>query len=322
LSWYVRKESRLAYHALTRHFNYFFGRLNPSPTFESKAAAQYAAVKGLIEDRYGLARELSPTCFLQGSYRHETATYTINDVDIVALCQLWQPGSVQGSGRSWNRDAIFDTIAAPLKNDYRYRGKVRYRRQSMCIKLDVEPLIEVLPVVYKAGNTDSNKEPFRLYRPENSQWEDGYARYHRAYLSRKNAPGRTGGNFIPAIKVFKHLRTRYSLHSVSFHIECLLFSFPDQLFTGGPADYMPALLSHIAATPAASWYARYLFTPCGERDIFTASEWQRVEWDRFHRAATRWAAEAQAASQAVDMDSAIRRWQALLGSDFFPRYAA
>jgi hypothetical protein len=318
LPWYRRKESPLAYYALTKHFNYFFRRLNPSPSFEAKASAQYAAAKGLVEDRSGLARELAPVCFLQGSYRHETATYTINDVDIVVLCALWQPGS-GGGGSSWDRDTIFDTIAAPLKNDYRYRGKVRYRGQSMCIKLEVEPRLEILPVVYKAGNHDSDKEPFRLYRPESGQWEDGYARYHRAYLSEKN---RGTGNFIPAIKVFKHLRSRYSLRSVSFHIECLLYSFPDRLFVGGPADYIPALLSHLVSSSASSWYAQYLPTPCGERDIFTASEWSRVEWGRFHQAATRWAIDARAASQAADRDTAISRWQALLGSDFFPGYAA
>ncbi len=312
----------MAYHSLTRNFDYFFKRLNPSPSFETKASAQYATVKGLIEDRTGPARELAPMCFLQGSYRHETATYTINDVDIVVLCELWNPVSGGGSGRSWDRDAIFDTIAAPLRNAFFYRGKVRYHGQSMCIKLEVEPKIEILPVVYKAGNSDPNKEPFRLYRPEHSRWEDGYARYHRAHLSRKNSLSRTGNSFIPAIKVFKHLRTRYALHSVSFHIECLLFSLPDYLFAGGPADYIPSLLSHIAATSASSWYAKELLTPCGERDVFTPSEWTRPEWERFHQAATRWAATARAASQALDMATAISRWQDLLGSDFFPRYAA
>jgi hypothetical protein len=87
----------VAEHALTRNFDHFFGKLNPRPTFEQSASAHYAAVKDLIEDRRGLASELSPICFLQGSYRNETATYTINDVDIVALCELWQPGSGGGS---------------------------------------------------------------------------------------------------------------------------------------------------------------------------------------------------------------------------------
>src|SRR5215213_11838950 len=150
----------MANHPLTSNFNYFFGRLNPSSTFEKKASEHYSAVKALIEDRRGLAGELSPVCFLQGSYRHETATYTINDVDIVALCQLWQPGPGNG-GRSYDRDEIFDTVAAPLLNDWRYKDTVRYNGQSMCIKLDTEPRIEILPVVFKSGTYDDSSEPFR-----------------------------------------------------------------------------------------------------------------------------------------------------------------
>jgi hypothetical protein len=308
----------VAYNALTRHFDYFFSRLNPSNTFEQKASAHYGAVKTLIEDRSGLASELSPICFLQGSYRHETAIYTINDVDIVALCGLWQPGSASG-GRFWDRDAIFDTIAAPLRNSWQYKGKVRYNGQSMCVKLDVEPKIEILPVVYKSGNDDPDKEPFRLYRPEENQWEDGYARYHRGWLSWKNGYSKTENNFIPAIKIFKHLRSHYSLKAVSFHVECLLFSFPDEVFLGGPADYLAALLSHIASSSASSWYQQVLHTPCKDRDIFTSSEWQRQEWEKFHEAATQWQRYARLANQAVDRDDAIDTWQALLGANFFPK---
>ena len=308
----------MANHPLTSNFNYFFGRLNPSSTFEKKASEHYSAVKALIEDRRGLAGELSPVCFLQGSYRHETATYTINDVDIVALCQLWQPGPGNG-GRSYDRDEIFDTVAAPLLNDWRYKDTVRYNGQSMCIKLDTEPRIEILPVVFKSGTYDDSSEPFRLFRPENNQWEDGYARYHKGWLSWKNQESKTQTNFVPANKVFKHLRTQFSLDTISFHLECLLFSLPDYLFLGGPADYIPALLEHISATPASAWYSQYVPTPCRDRDIFVATEWKKQDWEKFHEVATVWAKAARLANQATDKDDAIEYWRILLGEDSFPR---
>lgn len=307
----------MAYHGLSKNFDHFFGRLNPSDTFEQKASTHYANVKGLIEDRHGLASVLAPSCFLQGSYRNETATYTINDVDIVALCELWYPGS--GGGPGWSRDRIFDTIAAPLLADYRYRDKVRYRSQSMCIKLDVEPRIEILPVVYKAGITDYTYEPFMLYRPRNSQWEEGYARYHRQRICLKNRPERTSGNFVPAIKVLKHLRARFGLDAISFHLECLLFSFPDELFLGGPADYIPNVLGYIASYSASSWYGKVLWTPCGDRDIFVSSEWSQASWEAFHDNCVTWHACALAASRAGNQEEAIRYWQLLLGEGFFPK---
>jgi hypothetical protein len=80
-------------HSLSRHFQSFFGRLNPGPSFEQTASRQHNTIRGLIEDRNGLAFELSPITFLQGSYRQQTAIYDINDVDIVVLCKLWYPGT-------------------------------------------------------------------------------------------------------------------------------------------------------------------------------------------------------------------------------------
>jgi hypothetical protein len=306
----------MAVYSLSDNFKSFFTRLNPSPTFEAQAASEYSSIKTLIEDPHGLAAELAPACFLQGSYRQQTAIYTINDVDIVALCGLSYPGPI--GGQSYGRDRIFSIVAAPLVGDARYRGKVYYRASSMCIKIDLGIKVEILPVVYKAGQNDFAKEPFILYRPEKGTWEDGYARYHQQLLSWKNAPGQTNGIFIPAVKVFKHLRSRFKLDAVSFHLECLLFSFPNVLFQGGPADYIAAILSHIAGTAADVWYRYRCDTPCKERDVFTAQEWDLPSWKSFHAAVVVWSRAAAIARQAGDRAVAIRAWQSLLGDDFFP----
>src|SRR5262249_17683624 len=223
---------------LSKNFQFFFSRLNPGPSFEQKASSQHNTIRGLIEDRNGLAAQLEPVTFLQGSYRQQTAIYNINDVDIVVLCKLWYPGSGGGGGRSYRRDDIFRIIAAPLLADMRYRDKVRYGQQSMCIKVDLGIQLEILPVVFKAGTYDAQREPFVLYRPERGVWEDGFGRYHQAHLSNKNAANRTQGNFIPMIKVLKHIRSLFGHEVVSFHIECLLYSLPDWVFWGGPADYI------------------------------------------------------------------------------------
>jgi hypothetical protein len=312
----------MAVFELTNHFNVFFGRLNPGASFETTASREYNSIKALIEDRNGLARELRPRCFLQGSYKQDTAIYTINDVDIVALCEeLSQGEGPGGGGRTYTRDEIFDIVAAPLLNDGRYRDKVRYHGGSMCIKVDLGIKVEILPAVYKRGNNDFSKEPFRIYRPGKG-WDDGYARYHQAWLSYKNRDEATGGNFIPAIKVLKHLRSHYGLDAVSFHIECLLFSLPDAVFRGSRADSISQVLNHIAATSVNTWYGRILPAPCGDgRDIFTGAEWSQSSWEAFHRAVTVWARGARIATQALQRVQAVEAWQVVLGDTFFPRDA-
>lgn len=309
----------MALHALARHFNYFFNRLNPSPTFEQQAQSEHNNIRALIENPYGPAAALSPKCFLQGSYKHDTAIYLINDVDIVTLCELWQPGSGGTGSRVWDRDEIFATVAAPLLADGRYRDKVRYSSTSMCIKVDLGIKIEVLPVVFKAGNFDVTKEPFRLYRPETAQWEDGYARFHQQLLTWKNTSGRTSGNFKPVIKIFKHLRSIFGLETVSFHMECLLYALPDHLFVGGPAKYITKILNYISSYSAEAWYSSEIRTPCEERSLFTLNEWGRESWNLFYQCVVKWAEYANYASNSVDINAAIEYWRILLGEGFFPR---
>lgn len=303
--------------SLSKNFESFLGKLNPGSSYVEVAAREYAAIRGLIEDSSGQARELSPTCFLQGSYGQDTAIYTINDVDIIVLCKLWHPGP--GSGSSYSRDRIFQIIASPLLASPRYREKVRFDGSSMCIKVDLEIKVEILPVVFKAGNNDPTSEPFRLYRSERARWEDGFARLHRQHLSAKNRAERTNGMFIPCIKMFKHLRSRFGLDAVvSFHMECLLYSCPDELFRASPGECLRNILRYLNRnTPDGIYLARCL-TPCGERDIFTEDEWSRESWNAFGRYIPTWTRAAELACEATTRTDAIRFWQSLLGKEYFP----
>ena len=304
---------------VTDNFRRFFKNLNPGSQTESAAAAEYDAIKTLLESAGGDAALLKPKIFLQGSYRQQTAIHDLNDIDLVVLCDLWYPGETGPSaGRSWGRDAIFAAIAAPLLADNRYRTKVRYGVNSMCIKVDLPIKVEILPAVYKKGNNDAGAEPFCLYRPEQAAWLDGFARYHQGWLSWKNRDDATQGNFIPAIKALKHIRTIFGVHAVSFHIECLLFRLSDAVFAGAPADYISAILNTIASSPADAWYRTILKTPCDDRDIFTGAEWAATEWNRFHALMVTLADVANAARVARTENEAIRLWKVVLGDEWFP----
>lgn len=310
-------------HALGKHFDSFFGRLNPGSSFEQRAASEHQSIIRLIQDASGLAARFSPTCYLQGSYRQQTAIYAINDVDIVVCCHLPSFPVALWSEQRWKRDELFETIAAPLRADPRYQDKIRYESASMCIKVDLGIKVEILPVVHRPWLAGSDDEPFFLYRPKAGSWENGYARRHQQHLSEKNAQPRTGGNFIPSIKVLKHLRTHHGLDVVSFHLECLLYSLQDHLFRGSPAASIAAILHAIAGTSAEGWYYRgrgmrsAIMTPCGERSLFSKTEWTWERWKTFHEWALFLDSLAQAACRAPDKAVAIQTWQLLLGEDFF-----
>lgn len=306
---------------LSKHFDTFFGRLNPGSSFEERAASEHKSIIHLIENTSGPAAKFSLTCFLQGSYRRQTAIYTINDIDIVALCHL-KPSfglTVWTNEQRWRRDELFETIAAPLRADRRYSDKVRYDSASMCIKVDLGIKVEILPVVFGSWFSDVESEPFLLYRPKTGRWENGYARLHQQHLTDKNAQAKTGGNFIPAIKVLKHIRSHHGLYAVSFHLECLLHSLPDRLFRGNAATYTAAILHAIASESAETWYHwKGVKTPCRERSLFSTNEWSWESWKAFHDQVVIFDLLAQAACRAPDKALAIQIWQLLLGQDFSP----
>jgi hypothetical protein len=309
----------VTFHLLPSHFARFFSRINPSATFTAQAASQHSSIRALIEDPNGAAAVLQPKTFLQGSYRQSTAVDTINDIDIVVLCRYLSSGgnSNRTAESTWSRDDIFNTIAAPLLNDWRYADKIRFGPNSMCIKVDLGIKVEILPVVFKHGVSDDSKEPFALYRPHLGGWVDGYARYHQRWLTNKNQ--RCDRNFIPMIKVIKHLRDRWGVKAVSFHLECLLYNLSDELFAGSPAEYIQAVLNEIAKYSAEAWHGVAVMTPCGERDIFTPAEWKIEAWAAFHAFASHWANKASGAGSMMQKE-AIDSWQLLLGDDYFPAY--
>lgn len=246
----------MAVHALSEHFDWFFRRINPSPTYTSIASSELNNVQALLQAADAPAAPLAPWVFAQGSYRQETAIHTINDLDVVELCTaLTHPPVTTGwggpDGRSFSRDEIFSLLASALARDHRYRGKIRYRDQSLCIKIDLSIKVEILPAVMRIDITDVDGEPFRIYRPERGEWVDAYARYHRTLMSAKNAAA--GGRYIPMVKVLKHLRDTWPGFdpddAISFHLECLLYHVPNALFFGTVAHVIAQVLGWIVAFP-------------------------------------------------------------------------
>jgi hypothetical protein len=322
----------MAVHVLSTNFASFFGSLNPSATSEQRASSQYNSLKSILEGNPSSKSQLDPVCMLQGSYGWQTATHDINDVDIVLLCRgLFLPADplAAAGGYGWSRDRIFGAIESAICADGRYTWKlVPAKPTSMCVKLDLGIKIEILPVVRNAELPVGETEPFYLWRPSTSQWQLGYARRHREYLSFKNRPHNplagtgTDGNFIPMVKVVKHLRDMAGLDAVSFHIETLLYYIANQRFLGSPAVYIPAVLRAITAQRADEWYGQRVMTPCGDRDIFTPTEWTRSSWNSFYEAASMWATLAEIAASNPDRGVAITWWKHLLGSDYFPALAA
>ncbi len=309
-------------HALTDNFSAFLKRINPSPTYEKNASSAYNNVKQILESDEDM-KELAPHVFLQGSYKRDTAIYTINDVDIVVLCtNLHYPPS-SGPARSWSRDEIFSTVAGAIKSNSLYKDKVKYDSRSKCIKVETSVGLDVLPVVRSQGHHDVRYEPVFMYHPDYGKWVETYARYHQEYCSEKNKY--SNGNFIPMIKITKHLRDSTSGLSSdiapSFYIECLLYDIDNGKYSNTLALSIVEVLVAVAMNYAPdSIYKIGLNSPCGDRQILSLKEWAQADYEVFYKHTIAWAKLAIEALKENDREKAITKWKRLLGDAYFPRY--
>lgn len=317
--------------------------INPSPTWRSRASSQYNKIRQVLEENVFLQAHLRPKCLTHGSYDRHTATDRISDIDIVLWCQNLLFPAPQGVGSSgdnlWTRDRIFHAVEAVLANDGLYRNKlIATKPDSICIKLDLGIKMEILPVVSRADSQGYGDEPFYMWRPEELKWDLGYAQKHQEKLSEKNGAAMryvypnasfvaigTDGNFIPTIKVIKHLNARYGLGAASFHIECLLYAVPSELYWAPTGQRLQLVLQWIADLPQNVWYTKQLMAPCADRNIFalnSSQHWTLENWLAFQSACADWANRALLALSSARRQDAIARWQDLFGCDYFPTTAA
>lgn len=311
-----------AKHKLSQNFTAFFKRINPSPTYEETAASAHSQITDLIEDVDGPAGDLRINCFLQGSYKRDTAIHTINDVDVVALCSL----SHTPLANQKTRDQIFKMITDAITSNETYRDKVQYRKRSVCIKVIPKGIkIEVLPALRMRGKP-YEYEPFYIFHPNEDEsidgyWQQSFARQHQRLITQKNSD--TNGNLIPIIKALKHLRFidnhLADEDAVSFRLECLLYALKNSIYNGSMCECIEMVLQSIAGFMPAKAQESRLTSPCRDKKLFHQEEWDISAYTRFHNVVVRWYEIAQNANREHDKEKAISLWKDLLGENYFPR---
>lgn len=308
---------------LSNNFDAFFKRINPSSSYINIAARAHSEIVSLIENKDGPAGDLKIRCFLQGSYKRQTAIHTINDVDIVALCKL----SYSSNANQNTRDQMFQFIADSISKNNRYSDKIKFNKNSMCIKVLLSGIkIEVLPAL-REENMMFEHEPIYIFQPninENEEgfWRKTYARKHQQLCTQKNSS--SNSFFVPMIKVIKHLRSvRTELSdsdAFSFHIECLLYALRNSIYNKvAYCDCIESVLKALDGFSPEKATSSGLKSPCGDKEIFSNSEWSFDSYLNFHNAVKNWKKIAIYANRQTDKNKAIDAWKELLGETYFPK---
>ncbi len=308
---------------LSSNFAAFFSKINPSKTYKNIAASAHSNITSLIEKSDGPAKDYKIKCFLQGSYKRNTAIHTINDVDIIAACDL----SYKESANQNTRNQIFKVISDSIGEAETYREKIKFNNESVCVKVLLSGIkIEILPALKIIGKPIDH-EPFYTFLPNNNfsgSWKKTYAKKHQVLCTQKNS--QTDGLFIPLIKVFKHLRfIENSLSETivpSFYIECLLYALKNTIYSGSISDCIEAVLQSLAGFSADKAYQSGLKSPCKDEVIFGTKKWCREDYNKFNSSVKKWYEIVKYANQLEDKDKAIDSWKSLLGDSYFVRNPA
>lgn len=173
--------------------------------------------------------------FLQGSYRNDTSTSDISDVDIVAVRVNTYSGThssvVVSNSIMW--DQIFSEIEAKLKNQSKYSWTVE--RKDKCIevktssfKADVVPAVQV--------ERDVKNDNITIYSFKSDLEKINFPTTHYSNGVAKHTS--TKQNYKPTVRMFKNWALNHfeGLDIVSsYQVESLVYNSKDEKFCNDPA---------------------------------------------------------------------------------------
>lgn len=246
--------------------------------------------------------------FLQGSYKNDTATSDINDVDVVAVRLSTYSGTFSpvrlDSMIFW--DQIFSEIEAKLRNQNRYTWTVE--RGDKCIKIRGVFNADVVPAV-QVGH-DHTVDPIVVYSFRDGTEKINHPRMHYENGVEKNHV--TNGNYKPMVRMFKnwaqnHFGDNKGIIS-SFKTEALVHGGHDTHFSD---DYATSFLDLadgiVKQLNLRSLMPVGILSVCGKEDI--SANWNVTGRSVFASQLQQSLVHARAAHSATSAHTAEQHWR-------------
>ena len=246
--------------------------------------------------------------FLQGSYKNDTATSDINDVDIVAVRLTTYSGtfSPHRSDKMILWDQIFAEIEAKLRNQNRYSWTVD--RGDKCINIRGAFNADVVPAVQV--DRDHTKDPIVVFSFRDDKEKNNYPRVHYENGVQKNQD--TDGNYKPMVRLFKnwaqnHFGDNKAIVS-SFKTEALVHNGRNTHFSDDHAESFLNLADGIVnQLNLRSLMPARILSVCGKEDI--SENWDLSGKTSFASQLLESLAYARAAYNATSSDVAEQNWR-------------
>lgn len=218
--------------------------------------------------------------FLQGSYKNDTSTSDINDVDIVAVRVNTYSGTYSSvpvsSSVMW--DQIFSEIEEKLRqNPGRYQWTVT--RVDKCIEVKTASFkADVVPAVQIDSNLKNDNIAIYSFKKgvekvnfPNTHYKNGVIKHDA-----------TNQNYKPIVRMFKNWATNHFGESdivSSYHVESLVYNSPDDNFYDDHVASFVLIGGHIVKLlKQRNILPVIIKSVCGSEDITT-------NWDFINRQA-------------------------------------
>src|ERR1700694_1451015 len=290
------------------YFSEFVARTNPTPTMVSEIQSLHQAIRDLFDEGYY-------ETFLQGSYRNDTATKEINDVDIVILRKN-TVSTVFSSERypgvqPWEntRSEIFNA----LNSNATYRGRIT--PGNKCFRISVGYEVDVVPAVRIAPRWQD--DPIAIYNIAIGEISTS-PRTHSANCERKNQA--TAEGFKPLVRMFKWWGRRNveSTAAPSFFIESLLYNVYPRCFTRASGSDFASITKIILDNlpPSAAAQNQSVVTPGEGKPLLSGTDWSLEKYTLFYQRLLQSYQVMTRAVAAASAYEAVQIWKQLMGQEF------
>jgi hypothetical protein len=238
----------------------------PSSTKTMQASSLHTTIRDVLGDT-------GWDTFLQGSYRNDTTTADINDVDIVAR---HKGTNAPLTPAQW--ESLFNLIAARLRASHRISGTVRIGDKCVNLTSSTGGLdADVVPAV-AIGNLA--RDPIAIYSRRARQERPNYPRTH--YQNGVSKQARTANAYKATVRLFKRWVRQYPNHArfaPSFYIECAVHHVADANFS----TYLPRSFYQVGVQITRWGDYAVIKSVAGDKDVRNTGEWELAQFQESKR---------------------------------------
>ncbi len=304
--------------SLPYHFEELLHNIEPPAQRKEVASRIPNDVRNFLEDHQDL-QTVAPHSRLVGSYRRNTATCEIKDVDFVVLLD---PDYADGEPSSAIED-VYDALEElPEALGYGGRAQVlRRQRRSMHVDFEGEDFhLDVVPAVAP----DGLDEPLLVPDREWERWISSDPLGYLEALSELNKA--TGDKAVPLAKLLKHWRTvqMWRGRPKGYWMEALVYRHLDKGWVETEGKGYAELFTDLLRSVQAKFLPKLsdggvprIPDPMLSHNL--AFNWERTAFESFMRRLEEsigWAERALAKDE-EDLDAAVALWKKVFGAEYF-----